>query len=113
MANIKLGILVKVGDGRVILINTMVDGPGGLKLYHREKTVHKGHFFFGTVEAVYEVEKEVKRKVVDEFGLLVTEVVRPPEYTALVRWAGPKYRTSILPVEMLIPANKLQPTPQP
>lgn len=103
---IESGTLVKVGGRRVPITTMNRDG----RLYHREKLLHPACFLFGTVQAVYEVEHEIRKPVLDEKGPVVdedgpvTEVVRPAKFVALVQWAGPtKYRTSILPLEALQP----------
>lgn len=106
-------MLVRVGtdEDKEIRVPITTYNQEGRK-YNRVKTLRPHRFLFGTVERICAEEKEVIKPVlneegevvVDGDGNIVTKVVKPAKLVALVRWAGPKYRTSILPVETLIPA---------
>lgn len=108
------GMLVKVGPvekWEVVRVHITTLNDYG-RVYERDKILDAGQFLFGTVVQIFEIEKEVKRQVMDEDGkwvrnhegIIVTELVKPAKHTALIRWVGAKYRASTLPVEMLTPA---------
>ncbi|MBI2626277.1 MAG: hypothetical protein HYW69_01645 [Candidatus Nealsonbacteria bacterium] len=107
----EVGARVKVEvprSGGGLPITTMGGHDGATIFSHFKKSEKSGRYLFGTVEAVCKVQPEQtetvmgeKGPVLDEAGNLVKKVVQDARYTALVRWDGPKYRTSTLPVEML------------
>ena len=104
---IEKGILVKV-EGMVVHVTTM--NPAGF--YERDKNVPAGRPIFGTVMGIYKESHEVTEPVweADDRGNLVNvgqRIIQPVKFVALVRWDGPKYRTSILPLEKLQPAINL------
>lgn len=108
---IGVGILVRVGGGIKIPITT-ANREG--RTYEHEKYLKAGRFLFGTTRGLYEVQREIREPVLDEethepvvddvTGDPIENIVQPAKYVALVQWAGPKYRTSMLPIEVLKPA---------
>lgn len=101
MAEIAEGMLVRVAvptQGYHVPIETVSSGPR-VRYYHREKISKRpGRFMFGTVESVMTIERE-------QVDPKTEKVIQPAKRVALVRWAGRRFRTSTLPIEMLIPAR--------
>lgn len=107
---IEKGMLVKV-EGATVYITTMNQCG---RFYERDKRIFPGRPIFGTVEGIYEIKREKWEPVRDEDGNLtydeddnvVKELAEPAKLEALIEWDGPRYRTSMLPLEMLTPANQ-------
>ena len=120
MAEIKEGMQIRVevpdGGRPGIPVKTVSWGPltGDVREYHRQQTSGQpGRFMFGTVLSIYQGEpakvtpvlgKDGKPIIADD-GEPLMRVIRPAKLIALVRWDGRRYRTSVLPTEILVDSS--------
>jgi len=112
MAEIKEGMQIRVevpdGGRPGIPVKTVSWGPltGDVREYHRQQTSGQpGRFMFGTVLSIYQGEPAKVTPVLGKDGEPLMRVIRPAKLIALVRWNGRRYRTSVLPTEILVDSS--------